>query len=459
MSPRFREKWDFRRQENNFDDSSSDDPDSTSTQDPLIHNPNLVLDSNQIDSGAKTVTKPEQKQPVKTRKRMTRKKDESKPEKAKQVRRRKPKTVCAEDTKKKEETVLEKEDDIGMFMKTLLDDLTASRESLMDWMKTELHGSSDQNVMSRPPPKKRAVASVAAQRSVKKRGPKKKESEKQSKPEELCQAMNKPIVESSEIAQNGGSQVQELDYNAGPLEMFLKSGQGSLDGNYYQQQEQVQRGIVAQTEMVNEKNATVTNPKSVVLAIQAPQLSQKQKKTRDANTIKNRSSMTGSETQKKGDNFVTPSAQKLSPSPSLQSFPVGSSSLNSFFPSSSQGTTSFASDNNFQLRQPPVNPIHDLSDLQTGFTGGQGFGNSLLHNNGYFSGFPAAFQPNLIGSSYNFPTQVNPATSSQQRDNNNMFGGLRMAGEAISFSGGRFPESEVGDSNNGFSDHRTSSGR
>lgn len=435
---RFSEKWEFRRQENNFDDSSSDDPDSNSTQDHIIHNPNLVLDSHELDDETKTVTR---EQPVKTtRKRMSKKDESSKPEKAKQVRRRKPKAVCAEDTtKKKDETALET-DDVGMFMKTLLDDLTASRESLMDWMKTELYGT-DHNVASRPPPKKRAVSAVATKRPVKKRTMKKKleeeekEIEKQRIPDEICKE------KSSEIAQNnGGDQVQELDYNAGPLDMFLKSSDhGGLKRNYFQQQEQIyQEGIVAQTE----KNATVTtNQKSVVLAIKAPKLSQKQKKMRE---VKNRASMverTGSETQK-NDTFAIPFAPNLSSSsPLLQSFPIGPS-LSSLFPSSSsQGITSFASDNsNFQLRQPPVSSqIPDFCELQTGFTGGQGFGNPLFHNNNsYFSGFPAAFQPNLISGGYNFPAQ---ATTSQQRDNNNMFGGLRMAGGAI-----RLSEPQVGNS-------------
>ncbi|CAH2080172.1 unnamed protein product [Thlaspi arvense] len=348
-----------------------------------------------------------------------------------QVRRRKPKAVCAEDPKKKEETVMET-DDVGMFMKTLLDELTASRESLMDWMKAELHGPPDQNVVSRPPLKKRAVAAVASQRSVKKKG--EEEIERQSKPDEICQEMNKPNGKSSEIAKNGGDQVQQLHYNAGPLNMFLKSvqdGQGGLGRDYFQQQEQI------------EKNATVTKQKSVVLAIKAPKLlSQKQKKTREANTIKNRASMverTGSETQK--DDYFAP---QLSLSPSLQSFPVGSSS-NSLFLPSGQGITTFPSDNNFQRRRSPATQIPDLSEFQTGATGGQGFGNSLFHNNGYFSGFPAAFQPNLMASSYNFPAQVNPAASSQQRDDNNMFGGRRMAGGATRYSGGRFPESQLGD--------------
>lgn len=447
--PKFSEKWDFRRKEHSFDDSSSDDPDSNSTRDPI--NPNLGLGSNQINNGTKTVTT---EQPAKTRKRRS-KKDESKPEKAKQVRRRKPKTVCEEENKKKEETVMPM-DDVGMFMKTLIGDLTASRESLMDWMKTELCGS-DQNVASRPPLKKRAVAAVAAQRSGKKRMPKKKESEKQGKPDENGQEMNKPKETNPEIAQNGG----DLFCNAGPLDRFLQNRQGGLGRNYFQQQQEGLEGIVAQTEMENEKSATVKNQKSIVLAIKAPKLSQQQKKTREANTNKNTSSMverTRSETQK-DHNFVIPIAPNRSSSPSLQSFPIGSS-LNSFFPSSSQGITSLASNNNFQLRQPPVvSQIPDLSEFQTGFTGGQGFGNSMFHNNGYFSGFPAAFQPNLIAGGYNYPTQMSPATSSQQRDNNNMFGGLRVAGGAIRFSGGRVPESEVGNGINGLSNYRTSSGR
>ncbi|CAA7040357.1 unnamed protein product [Microthlaspi erraticum] len=460
---RFSEKWEFRRQENNFDDSSSDDPDSNSTQDPIIHNPNLVLDSNQLDDGTKTVTR---EQPAKTtRKRRSKKDESSKTEKAKQVRRRKPKAVCAEDsTKKKDETTLETDDDdVGMFMKTLLDDLTASRESLMDWMKTELCGT-DHNAASRPPPRKRAVAAVATQRPVKKRTTKtkkkgeeeEKETEKQSKPDEICQEM---MRKDKEIAQNnGGDKVQELDYNAGPLDVFLKSSDhGGLGRNYFQQQEQShQEGIVAQTE----KNVTVTtNQKSVVLAIKAPTLSQKQKKMRE---VKNRASMVerrGSETQK-DDNFAIPFAPPSlsSSSPLLQSFPVGPSLSSLFPPSSSQVITSYASDNNnFQLRQPPVSSqIPDLYELQTGFTGGKGFGNPLFHNNnnGYFSGFPAAFQPNLISGGYNFPAQVNPATTSQQSGNNNMFGGLRMAGGAM-----RLSESQVGNCNNSLSDYRNSSGR
>ena len=104
----------FQKQENNFDDdSSSDDPDSYSTHEPIIHNTDPVLDSHQLDNGTKTVST---EQPVKTRKRKS-KNDESKPEKAKQVRRRKPKTVCAEENTKKEETVMET-DEVGMFMKT-----------------------------------------------------------------------------------------------------------------------------------------------------------------------------------------------------------------------------------------------------------------------------------------------------------------------------------------------------
>lgn len=456
--PRFSEKWDFRRQENNCDDSSSDDPDSYSTHEPIIHSTNPVLDSNQLDNGTKTVTT---EQPLKTRKRRS-KKDESKPEKAKQVRRRKPKTVCAEENTKKEESVMENQkkeetvenmDEVGMFMKTLLDDLTASRESLMDWMNTELNGSSDQNVVSRPPPKKRVVAAVSAKkRRTNKKGEEEKESEKPRKQGER---------KSAEVVQNGGDQAQQLDYNVGPLDMFLRSGHDGLGRNYFKQREQGQQGIVAQTEI---ENATAMNKKSVVLAIEAPTLRQRQKKVREANTIKNRSET------KNDDNFAIPYVPQLSSSPLLQSFPVGSS----LFPSSSQGVTCLASNNNYQPMQPPVVPqFSDLSGFQTGFTGGQGYEEtSLFHNNGYFSGFPAASQPNLMA-------QVNPTTYSQQRDNNimfgglqmnpttysqqrdnNMFGELQMAGGAIHpYSGNRFHESEVGNANNSLSNYRTSSGR
>ncbi|KAF8053642.1 hypothetical protein N665_1388s0009 [Sinapis alba] len=441
--PRFSEKWDFRRQENNFDDdSSSDHPDSYSTHEPIIDNTNPVLDSNQLDNGTKTVTT---EQPVKTRKRKS-KKDESKPGKAKQVRRRKPKPVCAEENTKKAETVKNENkeervvetDEVGMFMKTLLDDLTASRESFMDWMNTELNGSSDQNVVSRPPPKKRAVALV----SVKKRRTHKKgeEEEKQRKQEEICLEMNKPKEKSSDIAQNGGDQAQQLDYDAGPLDMFLRSGHDGLGRNYFKQQEHAQQGIVAQTEI---ENVTVMNKKSVVLAIEAPKLRQRQKKTKEANTIKNISET------KKDDNFAIPYVPQLSSSPLLQSFP-------------------------------------------TGFTGGQGFGNSLFHNNGYFYGFPPPSQPNLMaqvnpttssqqrdnnnmfGGLQMNPTtnsqqrdnnnmfgglQMNPTTYSQQRENNNMFGELQMAVGAIPYSGSRFHESKVSNGNNSLSNYRTSSGR
>ncbi|VVB09493.1 unnamed protein product [Arabis nemorensis] len=494
--PKFSEKWDFRRKENNFDDSSSDDPDSNSTRNPIIPKPNLVLDSNQLENGSKIVTR---KQPAKTRARRS-KKDESKPEKAKQQRGRKPKPVCEEENKKKEETVMPT-DDVGMFMKTLIDDLTASRESLMDWMKTELYGP-NQNVASQPPVKKRAVdASKLDDISQEMNKPKEiAENSGYQVPEldcttrpldsylKSCQDMSKSkgiaqnggdyvqelecsagpldsylrssqeLNKPKEIAQNGGDQVQELDCNAGPLNRFLKSGQDGLGRNYFQQQQEGQEGIVAQTEMENEKNETVMNQKSIVLAIKAPNLSERQKKTREANTIKNRSSMverTESETHK-DHNFAIPYVPKLSSLPSLQSFPVAPS----LFPSSSQGIMSFASNNNFQLRQPSVvSQISDLSEFQTGFTGGQGFGNSMFNNNGYLSGFPPAFQPNPIAGSYNFPAQVNPATSLQQRGNNNMFGGLRVGGGAIRFSDGRFPESEVGNGINSLSDYRTSSGR
>lgn len=513
--PRFSEKWDFRRKENDFEDSSSDDPDSNSTQDPIIHNPNL--EPKQMDTGTKTVTR---EQPAKTRKRRS-KKDEIKPEKVKQVRRRKPKTVCVEDNKKKEEKTVMGMDGVGMFMETLLDDLTASRERLMDWMKTELCGAPDENVASRPPLKKRGVAAVATPKSVKKRMTKKKkeevekmkkkeeeekkETEKQSKPGESglemyipeeksseiahngrdldCtagpldrflesgQEMNTPKEKSPEIAQNGGG----FDCNGRPLDRFLQSGQGGLGRNYFQQQQEGQGALVAQTEMDYSKNETVKSQKSIVLAIQAPNVSKKLKKTSEANTNKNRSSMVeraGPEMQK-DHNFVTPFASQLSSSSSLQSFPVPSSLfpkmsspslLQSFpeppslFASSSQGITPLASNTNFQMRQ-PVAQTPDLSEFQTGVTGGQGFENSMFHNNGYFSGFSAAFQPNLMAGGYNFPAQLNSATSSQQRDDNNMFGGLMMAGGAIRFSGNRFPEVEVSNCNNGLSDYRTSSGR
>ncbi|KAF3583056.1 hypothetical protein DY000_02033805 [Brassica cretica] len=445
--PRFSEKWDFRRQENNFDDdSSSDDPDSYSTPEPIIHNTDPVLDSNQLDNGTKAASR---EQPVKTRKRKS-KKDESKPEKAKQVRKRKPKTVCAEENTKKEETVMET-DEVGMFMKTLLDDLTASRESLMNWMNTELNGPSDQHVVSRPPPKKRAAAAGPAKKRRKKTKGQEEESEKQRKQDEICQRMNKPKEKGSEVVENGGDQAQQLDYDVGTLDMFLRSGH-----------EQGQQGIVAQTEI---ENATAINEKkSVVLAIEAPKLRQRQKKTREANTIKNRSET------KKDDNFAIPYVPQLSSSPTLQSFPVGSS----LFPSSSQGVTSLASNNNYQPMQPPVVPqFSDLYEFQTGFTGGQGYDKSSpFHNNGYFSGFPAASQPNLMAQ-VNHTTysqqrdnndmfgglQMNPTTYSQQRDNNNMFGELQMAVGAIPYSGIRFHESEVGNGNNSLSNYRTSSGR
>lgn len=282
--------------------------------------------------------------------------------------------------------------------------------------------------------------------------------------------MNTPKEKSPEIAQNGGS----FDCNGGPLDRFLHSGQSGLGRNYFQQQQESQEALVAQTEMDNSKNETVKGQKSIVLAIQAPNLSKKLKKTSEANTNKNRSSIveiTGPEMQK-DHNFGTPFASQLSSS-SLQSFPVhsslfpklSSSSLlqsfpvpSSLFPSSSQGITPSASNTNFQMRQ-PVAQTPDLSEFQTGVTGGQGFENSLLHNNGYFSGFPAAFQSNLMAGGYNFPAQLNSATSSQQRDDNNMFGGLMMAGGAIRFSGNRFPEAEVSNCNNGLSDYRTSPGR
>ncbi|CAN7059402.1 hypothetical protein BRARA_D01138 [Brassica rapa] len=425
--PRFSEKWDFRRQENNFDDdSSSDDPDSYSTHEPIIHNTDPVLDSNHLDNGTKTVST---EQPVKTRKRRS-KKDESKPEKAKQVRKRKPKTVCAEENTKKKETVMET-DEVGMFMKTLLDDLTASRESLMNWMNTELNGSSDQHVVSRPPPKKRAVAAGPAKKRRTKTKGQEEGSEKQRKQDEICQRMNKPKEKGSEVVQNGGDQAQQLDYDVGTLDMFLRSGH-----------EQGQQGIVAQTEI---ENATAMDEKkSVVLAIEAPKLRQRQKKTREANTIKNRSET------KKDDNFAIPYVPQLSSSPTLQSFPVGSS----LFPSPSQGVTSLASNNSYQPMQPPVVPqFSDLYEFQTGFAGGQGYDKSSpFHNNGYFSGFPAASQPNLMA-------QVNHTTYSQQRDNNNMFGELQMVVGAIPYSGSRFHESEVGNGNNILSDYKTSSGR
>ncbi|KAJ0260653.1 Stress response NST1-like protein [Hirschfeldia incana] len=461
--PRFSEKWDFRRQENNYDDdSSSDDPDSNSTHEPIIHNTNPVLHSNQLDNGTETVTTTEQ--PVKTRKRRS-KKDDSKPEKAKQVRRRKPKTVCAEENTKKEETVMET-DEVGMFMKTLLDDLTASRESLMDWMNTELCGSADQNVVSRPPPKKRAVAAVSVKkRRPKKKGEEEKETEKQRKQGEICLEMNKTKEKSSEVVQNGGDQAQELDYDVGPLDTILRSGH-----------EQGQQDITAQTEI---ENATEMNNKSVVLAIAAPKLRQRQKKTREGNTIKNISET------KRDDNFAIPYVPQLSSSPLFQSFPVGSP----LFTSSSQGVACLASNNNYQPMQPPVVPqFSELSEFQTGFTGGQGFGNSLFHNDGYFSGFPAASQPdlaqvnhttysqqrdnnNMFGGLPMNPTtysqqrdsnntfgglQMNPTTYSQQRDDNNMFGELQMAGGAIPYSGSRF---EVSNGNNSLSNYRTSSGR
>ncbi|KAL1188916.1 hypothetical protein V5N11_015912 [Cardamine amara subsp. amara] len=508
--PRFNGKWDFRRKEPGFDDTSSDDPDSNSTRDPIIQNPNPVLDSDQIDRGTNTVTTA---QPAKTRKRKS-KKDETKPEKAKQVRRRKPKAVPAEENKNKEETVTGM-DGVGMFMETLLNDLTASRVKLMDWMKNELCGSSDQNVASQPPLKKRAVA---AQRSVKRRT-KKKEEEEKSKPDENGQEMNKPNENGQEMVQNGG----DLDCNPGALDRFLNSGQGDLSRNYFQQQVEGQQALVVQTEqtkMENLKNEAVKSQKSIVLAIQAPILSQRQKKIREAKSNKNRSSMVeinGSETQK-DLNFMTPYAPQLSSSSSMQSLPQLPSSL---FPSSSQENNYLASNTNFQLRQ-PVAQIQDLTEYQTGVIEGQGFGNSLFHNNGYsngyFSGFPAAFQPNLYAdsynfpaqvnpaassqqrdnsysfpeqvnpvassqqrdnnsynfpaqvnpatslqqrdnNSYNFPAQVNPATSSQQRDNNNMVGDLRMASGAITFSGNRFPEADIGNGFNGLSNYRTSSGR
>ncbi|CAH8381860.1 unnamed protein product [Eruca vesicaria subsp. sativa] len=433
--PRFSEKWDFRRQENNFDDSSSDDPDSY---------PNPVLDSNHLDNGTKTVTGG---QPVKSRKRRS-KNDESKPEKAKHIRRRKPNiNVCAEEKKKKEETVMET-DDVGIFMKTLLDDLTASRESLMGWMNTELNGSSDQSVVSRPPPKKRAVAAGSVKKRRRKKKGEEEEGEKQRKRD-----MNKPKEKSSEVVQNGGDQVQQLDYNAGPLDMFER--------NYRKQEEQGQQGIVAQTEI---ENATAMNKKSVVLAIEAPKVRQRQKKTRGAKTIKNISET------KKDDHFAIPYVPQLSSSPTLQSFPVGSS----LCPSSSQGVTSLASNNNYQPMQPPVVPqFSDLYEFQTGFTRGQGYEkSSLFQNNGYFSCFPAASQPNLMAQ-VNHTTysqqrdnnnmfgglQMNPTTYSQQRDNNNMFGELQMAGAAIPYSDSRFHESEVDKGNNRLSNYRTGSGR
>ncbi|EOA18139.1 hypothetical protein CARUB_v10006602mg [Capsella rubella] len=513
--PKFREKWDFRRKENDFEDSSSDDPDSNSTQDPIIHNPNVLLDSSQIDNGPKPVTRDE---PVKTRKRRS-KKDESKPEKAKQVRRRKPKIVSAEETKKKEGLGTGM-DDVGIFMETLLDDLTASRERLMDWMKTELYGASVENVASRPPLKKGGVAAVGAQRPVKKRMTKKKkeeeekmkkkeeeakESEKQSNPRESSHAMNTPDEKISEIdpsgrnleriarpldrfvvggqgmntpkaktleiAQKGG----HCDSNAGLLDRFLKGGQGGLGRNYFPQLQEDQGALVMQTEMENSKNETMKSQKSIVLAIQAPNLSKKQKKTSEANTNKNRSSTverTEPETQK-DHNFGTPFASQLSSSSSLQSFPVSSSLFpklssqsllpsfpvpSSLFPFSSQGISPLVSNANFELRQPVVQ-TPDLSEFQTGVTGVQEFENSLFHNNGYFSGYPAAFQPNLLSGGYNFPQQLNSVTSSQQRDDNNMLEGLRMAGGAIRYSGNRVPETEVGDYTNGLSDYRTSSGR
>ncbi|XP_019091738.1 PREDICTED: uncharacterized protein DDB_G0290301 [Camelina sativa] len=533
--PRFSEKWDFRRKENDFEDSSSDEPDSNSTQDPIIHNPNVLLDSSQIDNGPKTVTREE---PVKARKRRS-KKDESKPEKPKQVGRRKPKTVSAEENKKKEETGTvpaeenkKKEeigtgmDGVGMFMETLLDDLTASRERLMDWVKTELYGASDENIASRPPLKKRGVAAVAAQRPVKKRMTKKKkdeeekmkkkeeeekmkkkeeeekENEKQRKPSERSQEMNTPEEKNSEIALNGrdlyciprpldgfleGGQgmytptekTPEIAQNGGDygsnarlLDRFLKGGQGGLGRNYFQQLQEDEEALVTQTEMENSKNETVKSQKSIVLAIQAPNLSKKQKKTSEAKTNKNRSSVverTGQETQT-DHNFGTRFASQLSSSSSLQSFPVSSSLFpklssqsllpsfpvpSSLFPFSSQGITTLASNTNFELRH-PVAQAPDLSEFQTGV---QGFENSMFHNNGYFSGFPAAFQPHLLAGGYNFPQQLNSATSSQQRDDNNMFGGLRMAGGAIRYSGNRVPEAEVGNCINGFSEYRTSSGR
>lgn len=450
--PGFNGKWDFRRKEHGFDDSSSDDPDSKSTQDPIIQNPNFVLDSDQIDIGTRIVTS---EQPAKTRKRKS-KKNENKPEKAKQVRRRKPKAVPAEETKNKEETVTGM-DGIGIFMETLLNDLTASRETLMDWMKNELCGSPDQNVASQPPPKKRAVA---AQRSVKKKTKKKeeeekRESKKQSKPVENGQEMNKPNVNGQEMVHSGG--------DAGSSDRFLNSGQGGLAGYYFQRQQEGQQALVAQseqTEMENMKNEAVKSQKSIVLAIKAPTLSERQRK---ANNKKNRSSMverTGYETQN-DINFVTPYAPKLSSSSSLQSLPQLPSSL--LFPSSGQEISSLASKTNFQLSQ-PVAQMPDLSEYQTGVIEGQGFGNSQFpingYSNGYFSGYPSAFQPNPYTDSYNFPAPVDPATSSQQRDNNNMFGDLRMPDGAITFSGNRFPEANIGNGgNNGLPDYRTSSGR
>ncbi|CAN8272854.1 unnamed protein product [Cochlearia groenlandica] len=444
----FSDKWDFRRKDNNFDDSSSDDdPHSNLPHDLIaIHNPNLVLESNQIhDVGTTTILTSEQ-QPSKTRKKRIKKDDESKPEKPIQVRTRKPKPVSEQENKKKEE-MDDDTDDVGLFMKTLLDDLTASRQSLMVWVKTELYGS-DQTLVTQPPFKKRAVKKRMAKK-------KKVEEEKQSKPEENCPEMNnKPKDKSPEIAHNGGGdQVLELDCNAGPLDRFLKSGGSGLGRNYFhhhhQQQQQGQEVIVAQTEIENE---TVKNQKSIVLAIKAPNLSESQKKTREANTIKNRESKT-----QKDDSFVIPFTPNLSSTQSLYSTPLG----NSWFPSSSSTTSrqlvipSLASkNNNFQLRQPPapslVPQIHDISEFQTQ---GHVFGSSLFqNNNAYFSGFPGAFPSNLISSGYSFPTQVNHASTSQQRDNNiNMYnGGMRMAGGVMRFA----EESNVG--NNSLSDFRNS---
>ncbi|CAN8238505.1 unnamed protein product [Cochlearia groenlandica] len=117
-----------------------------------------------------------------------------------------------------------------------------------------------------------------------------------------------------------------------------------------------------------------------------------QKKTREANTVKNRESKT-----QKDDSFVIPFTPNLSSTQSLHSTPLG----NSWFPSSSTTSSqlvipSLASkNNNFQLRQPPAPPlvpqIHDISEFQTQ---GHVFGSSLFQNNNaylllWFSGsFP-----------------------------------------------------------------------
>ncbi|XP_010533672.1 PREDICTED: transcription initiation factor TFIID subunit 3 [Tarenaya hassleriana] len=503
---RFNEKWDFRRKEDSFDDSSSDNSDSNSSQEPVPKKHKLVSQSQAEATPKSTTSGVSRKQPARSQEGRS-KNEQNSPGKGKETNDARKKPVHGKgEGKQKEATGVPKAgnlviDGVASFMDTLLDDLKASREGLLGWMKGEMSQSDEKGKREENQPRKRT-----AKRSVRKKKmmmnlvpegerdknlhveEENKREEEQSKPEEKATEEKNVEVETDNLP--GKAQEQGnvgFDCNIGPLERFFRSNEVGYGRNYFQQEKNNQslelgdeqmkftkgRASVEKAIPKNLSSASTQSQMSVVLAIPAPtsELGSSKKylrtkKTVQANTTVNippveqqpyRVLVPGTEMQK-DLNMEIPIEPKHSSTPLLPAPAPAPAlavpSLSPFFPSN-QGFASLTN-SNFQLR--PVSQMQDPSEIWTG----SGFAHHGLRNlNGLYqnnNNYVPSFPPVPFHLGFNFQTQLGPEASSLR--DNTFFGGLRMSGGAIRFSDSGFPgQFSGGGSGNNLSDYRPSSSR